>query len=110
MTRESWHDGTYSHAWGASPIVGVAWSIMGIHQTAPGFSSFVVKPKLGSLAHASITVPTLRGYINVTASAGALMVQVPCNSFATLCLPRSAFDSARGPTFTASTGLLLDGK
>jgi len=109
-TRESWHAGTYSHVWGASPIVGVVWGIMGIHQTAPGFASFVVKPKLGALSHASITVPTLRGYVNVTASVGALQVQVPCNSLATLCLPRSATDSAQGLSFTASTGLLLDGK
>ncbi len=29
MTRESWHDGTYSHEWGTSAIVGVAWGIMG---------------------------------------------------------------------------------
>jgi len=28
MTRESWHDGTYSHGWGSSAIVGVAWGIM----------------------------------------------------------------------------------
>lgn len=35
--------------------VGVVWGLMGIHQTAPGFSTFIVKPKLGGLEHASIT-------------------------------------------------------
>ena len=29
MTRESWHDGTYSHEWGASPLAGVAWGLLG---------------------------------------------------------------------------------
>merc|ERR1719272_2107695 len=38
MTRESWHDGTYSHEWGTSAISGVVWGLMGIHQTAPGFA------------------------------------------------------------------------
>jgi len=107
-TRESWHDGTYSHEWGASPIVGVVWGLMGIHQTAPGFSTFTVKPKLGGLTHASITVPTIRGYINVTASPSTVEVSVPCNSVAMLCLPRSKQD--QGTLLTPqSTRLLLDG-
>ena len=106
MTRESWHDGTYSHEWGASPIVGVAWGLLGVHQTAPAFATFTVKPKLGALDHASISVPTIRGPVNVTAhAAGALDVHVPCGALATLCLPRSARDSSSA----AATALLLDG-
>ena len=66
---------------------------MGVHQTAPGFATFIIKPKLGSLTHAAITVPTLRGYINVTATPGNVAVHVPCNSVASLCLPRSAQDT-----------------
>ena len=104
MTRESWHDGTYSHEWGASPIVGVAWGVMGVHQTAPGWASFTVKPKLGGLSHANAVVPTIRGYINVSAKPSALEVRVPCNSVATLCLPRTAHDTA-----PRKTRLLLDG-
>jgi hypothetical protein len=107
MTRESWHDGTYSHEWGTSAIVGVAWGVMGVHQTSPGWATFTVKPKLGSLQHASITVPTLRGYIKVTAPrAGGLAVHVPCNSFATLCLPRRAGEAL---LTELSHALLLDG-
>ena len=107
MTRESWHDGTYSHEWGTSAIVGVAWGVMGVHQTAPGWATFIVKPKLGSLQHASITIPTLRGAINVTVPAeGGLAVGVPCNSFATLCLPRRAGEAS---LTERSHALLLDG-
>merc|ERR1712217_187620 len=109
MTRESWHDGTYSHGWGTSPIVGVVWGLMGVHQTAPAFAKFTVKPKIGSLKHASITVPTLRGYINVTAAPGAIEVGVPCNTLATLCIPRSASDANFGLS-PATHRLILDDK
>ena len=40
MTRESWHDGTYSHGWGSSAIVGVSLGVIGLHQTAPAFAAF----------------------------------------------------------------------
>merc|ERR1711937_1050901 len=66
MTRESWHAGTYSHEWGSSATAGVVWGLIGVHQTAPGYANFTVKPKLGSLQHASLTLPTIRGYVNVT--------------------------------------------
>lgn len=107
MTRESWHDGTYSHGWGSSALVGVSWGILGVHQTSPGFATFVVKSKLGSLTSATGTVPTLRGYINITATPGALDVEVPCNTVATLCVPRSAHDA--GYFTPANSVLLLDG-
>jgi hypothetical protein len=108
MTRESWHDGTYSHEWGTSAIVGTTIGIMGVHQTSPGFATFAVKPKLGSLAHATITVPTVRGPINVTAAPGVVDANIPCNAKATLCLPKAAADKGvlRTPQ---SHVLLLDG-
>lgn len=107
MTRESWHDGTYSHEWGASPLAGVAWGLLGVQQTAPGWANFTVRPRLGGLTHASLRVPTIRGFIDVTAAPGALAVDVPCNSLAQLCLPRSAHDGALLTPRT--TRLLLDG-
>jgi hypothetical protein len=81
---------------------------MGVHPTSPGFETFTVRSKLGSLRTASITIPTLRGYIAVNASAGVVEVNVPCNTRATLCLPRSSLDA--GGLYTLSTTqLLLDG-
>jgi len=94
MTRESWHAGTYSHEWGTAALEGVVWGIMGIHQTAPAWGSFTMKPKLGSLTTAKIIVPAITGYIHATATPKSLSVRVPCNSAATLCLPRSAADTA----------------
>jgi hypothetical protein len=80
---------------------------MGVHVTAPGWASFTVKPKLGGLKDAALTVPTIRGYINIKATPGAVAVGVPCNTAAVLCLPRSASDS--GLYATATHRLLLDG-
>jgi alpha-L-rhamnosidase len=108
MTRESWHDGTFSHGWGSSAIVGVSWGIMGVHETAPGWASFIVKPKLATLTSATIRVPTIRGYINVTAAPSLVTVDVPCNTAATLCTPRSSSDGAAAPS-AATHALLLNG-
>ena len=62
----------------------------------------------GGLANFTGTVPTIRGYITVTASPAAVDVAVPCNSFAELCAPRSAADAA--PFTTDAFALLLDGE
>lgn len=99
MTRESWHDGTYSHEWGASAIAGVTWGVMGLAQTGPSFATFTVKPNFASLAQAAMTVPTLRGMITInvtTIPEHVLAVAVPCNSMATLCMPRTTTTVSRG--------------
>jgi len=106
MTRESWHDGTYSHPWGSGAIVGFVWGILGVHQTSPGYASFIIRPKLGSLQYAELTVPTLRGHITIKAQPGALDVNIPCNTLATICLPRSSRDTLAS---NFSTRLFLDG-
>jgi len=108
MTRESWHDGTYSHGWGSSAIVGVSWGIMGVHELSPGWATFLIKPKLGSLTNATIRVPTIRGYITVNAAPSFVSVDVPCNTAATLCTPRSAADGAAAPSAATHT-LLVNG-
>ena len=92
MTRESWVDptATYSHAWGTSPLVGVSAGIMGVAQTAPAWAAFTVRPRLGGLARASITLPTLRGPISVEANASATALRAPCGSEALLCAPLPA--------------------
>lgn len=107
MTRESWHDGTYSHGWGSSAIVGVSWGVMGLHQTAPSFATFTIKSKLGSLTSAIATIPSIRGFIAISAAPSALNVSVPCSTAATLCAPRSAADA--GLFLPKTHILLLDG-
>ena len=108
MTRESWHDGTYSHGWGTSALVGVTWGIMGIHELSPGFSNFIVQPKLGNLKNFNGTMPSIRGFITVSSTPGEVNVSVPCNTHATLCAPRSSYDMKEFSTVTHR--LLLDEK
>lgn len=110
MTRESWHDGTHSHPWGSGAVVGFVWGILGVHQTSPGYASFIIRPKLGNLQHAEVTVPTLRGHIRVRARPGAVDVDVPCNTLATICLPRSSGETGDTLAVKATTTkLFLDG-
>ncbi len=84
-------------------------AVLGVHELSPAWATFLVKPKLGPLTYASGSVPTIRGFIavNATAPGGALDVAVPCNAAAILCAPRSALD----PLFTTDAyALMLDGK
>jgi hypothetical protein len=102
MTRESWHDGTFSHPWGTGAIAGTVWGVAGVHQTSPGFETFTVMPQIHNLSSIDVKVPTLRGHIQVSAKPSALSVSVPCNTLATLCLPLSSAPEV-------VDGLLLDG-
>ncbi len=77
---------SFSHLWGASAIGGIVHGLLGIHQTSPGYQTFEVKPRLGDLSHATVKIPTLYGFINVTASPNQLAVALPCNSIAKACV------------------------
>jgi hypothetical protein len=61
---------------------------MGIHQTAPAWATFTVRPRLAQLQFANVTVPTIRGPIVVAARPNWLSVAVPCNTHAKLCVFR----------------------
>jgi hypothetical protein len=82
--------------------------VLGVHELTPAWATFLVKPKLGPLSFASGLVPTIRGFVNVTATPGSLDVSVPCNAAALLCLPRATADPA--PFTPDAFALLLDGK
>lgn len=107
MTRETWASGTYSHPWGTGAITGVAGGILGVQQTAPAFATFTVKPRIGTMSHASGRVPTLKGYIDVNATRAATRVAVPCNTEATLCVLHRAGSPAAAAA--AASTALLDG-
>ena len=77
---------SFSHAWGTAAIGGVVQGLLGIEQTAPGYRTFTVRPRLGSLLHATLQLPTLHGFINVTATPGSVSLAVPCNTAARACL------------------------
>ncbi len=77
---------SFSHLWGASAIGGIVHGLLGIQQTSPGYQTFEVKPRLGDLSHATVKVPTLYGFINVTASPNRVAVALPCNTIAKACV------------------------
>ena len=83
---------------------------MGIRALEPSFQSFIVQPQPGSVASASIRVPTLRGFIEASfvtlpamIEAGPpnleLNVSIPANTHADLCIP----------AVSAANTLLVDG-
>jgi alpha-L-rhamnosidase len=96
ITLEAW-DNKYkpnqdwNHAWGAAPANIISRKLMGVEPIKPGWSSFLIKPQIGSLSHASITIPTIKGQIKVackqTAEVFDMDVMVPGNSVAQLHLP-----------------------
>merc|ERR1712216_188204 len=83
----------------------VVWGLFGIRPTSPAFATFDCKPQTGGLAHGSIKVPTLRGYIVasfVAADASfALTLAPPAGTTAHVCLPSLGLPG---------TQLTLDGK
>eukprot|EP00040_Diaphanoeca_grandis_P032975 m.200886 g.200886 ORF g.200886 m.200886 type:complete len:930 (-) comp32780_c0_seq3:56-2845(-) len=96
---------TMSHPWGTAPLPAIVHGIMGIQQTSPAWATFTVKPLIGSLSFANITVPTIRGPIVVAATQHNLTVSFPCNTRAKLCLYNGDFTQASDERKT----LLLDG-
>jgi alpha-L-rhamnosidase len=96
-TAEAWDPSlknnlTFSHPWAASPAFVIPAGIFGIEPIDAGYARFRVRPQPGSLEHARITVPTVRGSVGVAfdhAPSGAfqLAVQVPGNTQADLSIP-----------------------
>jgi len=59
-------NGTYNHAWTGGPLTILSQKVCGIEPTSPGFKTFRVKPRLGSLKEASCSVESASGYISVS--------------------------------------------
>jgi glycogen debranching enzyme len=55
--------GTYNHAWSGGPLTMMHQYIAGIEPLEPGFKRFSVRPQLGALKEAAVTVPTRFGDI-----------------------------------------------
>lgn len=97
ITLEAW-DNKYkpnqdwNHAWGAAPANLIPRCLMGIEPLEPGFRRVRIRPQLGGLSQASITVPTIRGPIrlNCTGSAERFVadLELPANTRADVYLPK----------------------
>ena len=90
---------SWSHPWASAPASAVVWGFFGITPTTPGFRTFVFKPQPGTVASASITVPTLSGQIVATltqtpGTAFAVTLAPPAGTRATVCLPKLGLTTA----------------
>ncbi|MDO8212298.1 family 78 glycoside hydrolase catalytic domain [Conexibacter sp. CPCC 206217] len=84
---------SFSHPWASSPVVNVTRGIFGLEPTAPGWARFKVAPQPGTLGHASLTTPTVRGPVTASfdrSAADGLVLQLtsPANTVAEVTLPR----------------------
>jgi len=97
---------SWSHPWASAPASAVVTGFFGITPISPGYKTYSLKPQPGNVTHASIKVPTLSGYIEVTLAqipgkSISLVLRAPASTSATVCLPRLG---------SPSTSLLIDGK
>lgn len=111
ITLEAW-DNKYkpnqdwNHAWGAAPANIIPRCLMGVEPVEPGFARVRIKPQVGSLTHARLDLPTIRGTIHVDFEAVKgesfnLNVTTPANMPAVVYLPNLGSDS---------TQVLMDGR
>lgn len=102
MTMEMWSPDekpnlTWSHPWSASPAYIVVKYLFGIIAATPGFANVTITPQPGALAFGRFSMPTIRGFINVSLSTGAggggcvrLAVELPASVSAEVGLPVAA--------------------
>ena len=96
--------GTANHAWSGGPLTILSQYLAGVAPGSPGWASAVIRPRPGSLATCSATVPTPRGSITVTttrqATGGTLIVTLPEGLPATISppVPAGVLPRLQGPT------------
>ncbi len=97
MTTEAWDNkyksnNGWSHAWSASPVHIIPRKIMGIEPAEAGFGKMVIKPRPGSLSHAEVKLPTIRGDVqmsfkNKPQQSFSMNLTIPANTTADVYLP-----------------------
>ncbi|MDR1097250.1 MAG: hypothetical protein LBL57_03870 [Tannerella sp.] len=81
-----------THPWSAGITKWLSEEILGITPVAPGFSSFLVKPRLShAVTRVKGAVPTLHGRIEASfdLQTGLCEVTVPPGTTATVCVPKA---------------------
>ena len=82
----------WNHAWGAVPANAIPRKLMGVEPMEPGFRKIRIKPQPATLAHAELTMPTIRGNIkvsfdNVPGAKFEMEIEIPANTEAEVWLP-----------------------
>ncbi len=100
ITMEAW-DNIYkpnqdwNHAWGAAPANLIVRGLMGITPLKPGFERIRIKPQPGKVKQADLSLPTIRGKIQVgfnhaTNGDMILTVDIPANCIAEVWYPSNS--------------------
>ncbi|MBA2480552.1 MAG: glycoside hydrolase [Planctomycetes bacterium] len=93
--------GSSNHAWAGGPLSLLSMRAAGITPTAPGYATFRVAPRPGTLRDIEAEVVTVRGVIRAhfrrTPSRISLDVTVPASTHATIDLP-TAYGAVHGIT------------
>ena len=83
--------GTINHAWSGGPLTILSQLLCGIEPTSPGFKTFKIAPRMGSVGNASAKVSTHHGLIEVTITrkgkAMTIHAVVPPGTEAEICFP-----------------------
>jgi hypothetical protein len=101
ITTEAWdnkykENQDWNHAWGAAPGNIISRRLMGIQPADPGFKCVRIHPQLGALTHARITVPTLRGTIQMRVQQDSrrwqAWIDIPAQMSAEIVVPATEID------------------
>lgn len=85
------------HGWSTSPTFDLISYIVGIRPSAPGWSSAVIDPHLGTLTRATSRVPTPLGWLSVDVTAQHIDVDVPTGMIVTMGIHELAQGRHRVP-------------
>lgn len=91
VTLEAWGRGykrnlDWNHAWGAAPANIIPRQLMGVTPLEPGFKKIRIKPQIGNLTFAYLTLPTVRGPVSVRIDSAIqrdrYVIDIPANTVA----------------------------
>ena len=101
---------SWSHPWCSAPANAVPRLLMGVTPITPDFQRFSVMPQLGNLTHASLSLPTKHGRIDLrvdqTIASVTVSLTVPVGCVARVCLPATGVGS---PQLSSASALVVDG-
>ncbi|MDO4949323.1 MAG: family 78 glycoside hydrolase catalytic domain [Bacteroidales bacterium] len=96
ITFEAWADKykpnqDWNHAWGAAPADVIPHKLMGIEPLAPGWTEIRVRPQTSTLAHAEMTIPTIKGDVRLSTklerNSYTMQLTLPANTKAQVYVP-----------------------
>jgi hypothetical protein len=99
LTLEAWGEAykdnlDWNHAWGAAPANIIPRQLMGVTPLEPGFSKIQIKPQIGDLEFASLTMPTVRGPVSVSVEQdetyNRYVIEIPANTTVAVHIPAHA--------------------